>query len=175
MDKYERAATLKISRDFLAKNCLWKGKPNMLPYIIVNRRMLSMIIITIVLFSYFKFSWFLPTKLWSVFFLICLMACVIDWIETVYYITDLGLIVKKYSRYYTLEWKDVRQKEYRIRANPIEVLFGCRTIQYGKYSTGTAKENHLNIWWNTTVFWCIKDYKKVIRMISSYLDASKEH
>ena len=94
-----------------------------------------------------------------------------DWIETVYYITDLGLIVKKYSRYYTLEWKDVRQKEYRIRANPVEVLFGCRTIQYGKYATG----KHLNIWWNTTVFWCIKDYKKVIRMISSYLDASEEH
>lgn len=129
-----------------------------------------MIIITIILFWYFDFCWFLPTQIWTVFFIILTVMGIVNWYITTYYITLNELVVRKGGRYYRISFSDMTQENYWILSNPIEVLFGCRTIQLARYTTLLAKGGKRpNIWYDTARFWCIRDYKTVDQIVSHHI------
>lgn len=168
MRKQERANAVTISRNLNGQQCIWQGKPSLLPYILLSHRMLVCIPVTLFVFWYYQFTWFFLTKIWTVMVVFWILQNFIDWIMTKYYITDLGLVVKKFSKYHCMPWDSIRDEEYKIKSNPVEVLFGCRTVRYAKFVSPAVKGRELNIWRYTAAFWCIRDHKKVTELIRKY-------
>ena len=67
---------------------VWEGHPALLPYLLVARKMFGMTVITIGIFCYLKFTWFLVTQVWSTFYILCLICAIVGWFRVRYYIID---------------------------------------------------------------------------------------
>lgn len=130
-----------------------------------------MSIVTILLFIYVHFTWFLPTQIWTVIYIIYFLRAVRNWMKLYYYLTAEYCVVQNGKTYYRMPYYEIRKKEYKMITNFVEKIFGCATIQYGKFlGYHSARGSNSNLWRETARFWCIRDYKKVNRIICKYTE-----
>ena len=115
---------------------------------------------------YFEFQWFVGTQIWTAFYIICIISSMRRWFRIRYYITNSGLVVKNGKTHFLLEWEEAKRYRYRVINNPLEMIFGCRTIQYAENrGYHISRGSNADLWREVTRFWCIKDYKEVNEII----------
>lgn len=144
----------------------WEGRPSLFPFLLDSEGMLVLSVVWFLLFWYFDFAWFLPTKIWGIFWLFHLIKGLLYWHWTRYYVTRDCLIVKINKKYHRMDYEKIAN--YRILIYPSAWLFGCRTIQFGfllDYSS--TKGGKANVWRDKTRFWCIRDWMEVNQLICS--------
>ena len=65
----------------------WEGRPSLFPFLLDSEGMLVLSVVWFLLFWYFDFAWFLPTKIWGIFWLFHLIKGLLYWHWTRYYVT----------------------------------------------------------------------------------------
>lgn len=149
------------------EECVWSGRPCIIPYLLLNRRLFTMSIAVLSIWCFFEFQWFIGTQIWTAFYIICIISSMRRWFRIRYYITNSGLVVKSGKTHFILEWKKARRQKYRVINNLLEIIWGCRTIQYAENrGYHVSRGSNTDLWREVTRFWCIKDYKKVNEIIT---------
>ncbi len=129
-----------------------------------------MTVVTAGVFIYLKFTWFLPTQILSVFYLLCLLGGIRQWLRLGYFITRQSLVVRIGRTNYCLAYSELKREELRLLSNPLEAVFHCRTIQYGcLYGYHSSKGSNSNLWRDTARFWCIRGYQEAYRLCQQAL------
>lgn len=155
-----------------ADTCRWKGKPVLLPYLLINGRLLSMTAMSILVYWYWyvQFQWIAPTIIWMVFYGFSIIGGIVKWSRVSYYITDTGPCVRRKGISYQHSWQDIRLQNCRTIKNPLYLVFGCRTIQFAiEYGYGDRGSN-TNLLRETGRFWCIRDFERVEAYIRRYVN-----
>ena len=148
----------------LAQDIIWEGRPSFLPFLLGSENMMALTAVWFLLFWYFDFTWFLPTKIWGIFWGFSLIQGLVYWHWTHYYVTRDYLIVKIGRKYHRMAYNNIAN--YHIIPHLSAWIFGCRTIQFGyllDYSS--TRGDKVNVWRYETRFWCIKDWRKVDQLI----------
>lgn len=141
---------------------VWKGKPNFLAFLLVRKRLLELIVVTLLLCFFFRFKCFLPLQVWMSFFVFCIVQAVFRFTQITYYMTVSEMVVKIGKKFYRFSYDNIRPDEYRVISHPLEKLLNCRTIQYGIcFGYHTSRGSNANLWKDSARFWCIRDYDKV--------------
>lgn len=125
-----------------------------------------MTVVTIALFGYMKFAWFLPTQIWSVFYVLCLIEGMMSWYRTSYYITGKEMIVRIGKKNFCMPREAILPEECKEITTLTERVCRCKTIQYGVYyGFHSSRGPNANLWRDTARFWCIRDYGQVQRFL----------
>ncbi len=145
--------------------CLWYGKPEMLPYILVNRHVAAGAATTVFLFLW-QGSGSILAVITALLTLVAAATGVLRWKKQAYYATRYGLVVESGEQRYCLYWQEIRPEEVQALPNPLERLFGCGTVKYAYRPRGGGRTDP---WREKTRFWCIREYDAVQRMISAMI------
>lgn len=161
---------MRTTREPVDENvCRWGGRPVVLPYLLINARLLSMTAASVLVYWYLQFQWIVPTMIWTVFYGISIIGGIVKWSQVRYYITDTGPCVRRNGVSYQMDWQDIGQQDCRILKHPLYRLFGCRTIQFAiQYGYGNRGSN-TNLLRETARFWCVRDFETVHEYIRRYV------
>lgn len=164
----KRKNIIHISHTPVGENeCIWKGKPSFIAFLLVRERLLGFTVVTLLLCFYLRFKWFLPLQVWMLFYVFCTVKAVFRFTRITYYMTVSEMIVQIGKKYYRFPYDRIQPDEYRVISHPLEKLFDCRTIQYGIcLGYHTSRGSNANLWKDSARFWCIRDYKLVNDVIS---------
>lgn len=145
MIERQQQETLRTSEISIpVQDIVWEGRPSFLPFLLSNEKLITLTFIWFLLFWYFDFTWFLPTKIWGCFWGFFLIQGSIYWHRTRYYATKEDLVVKIGKKYHRMAYKDIAN--YYIIPHLGARIFGCRTTQFGfllEYSS--TKGNKANV------------------------------
>lgn len=68
MIERQQQETLRTSEISIpVQDIVWEGRPSFLPFLLSNEKLITLTFIWFLLFWYFDFTWFLPTKIWGCF------------------------------------------------------------------------------------------------------------
>lgn len=169
IEKQQQDALFTDNTPVQIQDISWEGRPFLLPFLLDREGILALSTIWFLLFLYFDFTWFLPTKIWGIFWATQLIQGLVYWYRTHYYVTGDCLVVKIGKKYHRMIYNNVAN--YRIRFSPSAWIFGCRTIQFGfliDYSS--TRGGKVNVWRDKTRFWCIRDWRRVDCLIRSKIE-----
>lgn len=145
---------------------LWKGRPQMLAYLLVGEGLLLFTGIVLAVLAYWQFA-----LVWLNYIMAAIVA--LDWIRAIahyigrrYYITRRGTVVKRNGRYYLIRWQYIKPEKIRIWPSVLNLLFGCRIISFARsYGFSSTRGANANLWSDIGTFTCIRHADEVKKML----------
>lgn len=150
------------SRQTVLPDVLWEGRPELLPYLLVNANMAAWLVVFVLFVVIMREP--MVQLIAGGCCLLVLLGGLLRWVTTRYTITRQGCFTTDWRRCYWLGWNELLPTDYRVIQHPLEKLFGCCTIVYGVYPMRAALRGP---WRHKAIFWCVRDHDLPRQLIES--------